>query len=158
MRLENYLCDGACWQAVAVMAYLRGHYILPDFVYNNEHHYYEATADICRFDNCREQGYVLMIRYYGYQKNYAFYEHRNSDRLCVVAFEKDTFYDVCHNDVMEAMKDKWDFTKSFSFGEIVECGSWIVKDIETFLAKCKEEREEKMREKEEEKLKRQEVK
>lgn len=132
MKLENYLNDGANWQAVGVMAYLRS-CCLKDRIEAVLEKYADKfiCVDVCigRYENCREQGYILSVKSWGEvfeQINYVFYEHRNSDELCVYRFSLNTINTPTLAEV--PMKDKWDTTKDFKCGEIVECGNWIVED------------------------------
>lgn len=110
-------------------------------IYDEKSNVYLATISVGRYENCREQGYVFSVKYRGYQKNYAVYEHRNSDSLCVIAFEEITINTPTLDMVTSRMKDKWDVTKSFSCGEIMECGNWIREDIREFVTKIKEQTE-----------------
>lgn len=121
MKITDYLNDGANWQAQAVLVYLKSQNI---------------DIDVTRYDNCREQGYIFFKRVSkgrkAYQKNVAVYEHRNSDALCIVVFDKVTFNDPLNSDVWENMEDKWDTTADFKCGEIVECGDNIIDIFKEF--------------------------
>ena len=123
MKFCGYYEDGANWQAQSVLAYLKSH--------GNE------NINVVRYCNCREQGYIVFCRKNVGKKiiqlNVAFYEHRNSDRMCVVVFDKVTLNDPINSDVWEFMEDKYDYTESFGFGEIVECGNYIVELIKDFF-------------------------
>jgi len=122
MKICYYLEDGANWQAQCVLAYLKGQ---------------DIDIDVTRYDNCREQGYIFFKKVWkgtkAYQKNVAVYEHRNSDALCIVVFDKVTANDPQNSDVWENMEDKWDTTNDFRCGEIVECGDTIIDIFKEFL-------------------------
>jgi len=139
-QIENYMHDGANWQAQAVLAYLRttkNNAI--DKTWIKENKCYDASVEVGRYENCREQGYIFSVRYKGEQRNYAVYEHRNSDQLCVVVFNGTTINTPTNDMVFEAMGDnKWNFTKALGFGEIVSCGDYIVEDIKEFINKVQE--------------------
>lgn len=126
MKISNYLEDGANWQAQSVLAYLKR--LIPS----------SFNIEVTRYDNCREQGYIFFCRKNVgrevYQKNVAVYEHRNSDALCIVVFDKVTFNDPINSDVWENMKDKYDTTESFSYGSIVECGNCIFDIFDEFIS------------------------
>ena len=92
-----------------------------------------AMLDVGRFENCREQGYIFSVRYKTSQMNYAVYEHRNSDNISVVRFECNTMNTPTNDMVFEHMADKYDTTKDFVYGNIVECGEWLVKDMNNFV-------------------------
>jgi hypothetical protein len=123
-RIENYMNDGANWQAQAVLAYMREHI--------SEIDYEDFTARVGRYENCREQGYVLSIRVETNERHYAVYQHRNSDSLIVLISNG-----MCMDtpDVNFMWKDKgenatkYDYDKGFPYGEIVKCGEWILDDI-----------------------------
>ena len=121
MKIEDYMNDGADWQAQAVLAYLKGNYANKDI-------------EVGRYENCREQGYIFTKRKNSKQMNVAVYEHRNSDMLCVVAFELLTMNTPKNFDVWENMKDKWDVTKSFDCGNIKECATYIEGVFEKFFS------------------------
>lgn len=133
--IENYMNDGANWQAQSVLAYLRvtkGNAI--DKTWNKEFHKYDASVEVGRYENCREQGYIFSVLYKGMQRNYCVYEHRNSDDLCVVVFDAVTINTPPNNMVFEAMGDsKWNYTKAFPCGQIMECGDYILDDIKKWI-------------------------
>lgn len=134
MRLENYLCDGANWQAVGVMAYLRSHAledVLNDYLKKWRDKLGDWYITIGRYENCREQGYIVSFNnvLLGEQFNYCFYEHRNTDYLCVVRFKGVSINTPTLDKVLEVMRDKYDYTTSFMCGNIMECGEWIINDV-----------------------------
>ena len=138
--INFYNNDGANWQAQAVLAYLRtyAHEFIEE-TYDNERGCYDATISVGRFENCREQGYIVSVRYKGQQRNYAFYEHRNFDTICVVKFDQQTNDTPTLEDVCDKMEDKYDYTISFKCGQILECGEWIGGDIKDFIIDIIEE-------------------
>lgn len=140
IQIENYMHDGANWQAQAVLAYLRvtkNNAI--NKTWNKEFCKYDASVEVGRYENCREQGYIFSILYKGEQRNYCVYEHRNSDDLCVVVFDAVTINTPTKDMVFEAMGDsKWNYTKAFGYGEIVSCGDYIIDDIKEFINKVQE--------------------
>ncbi|MBP5722077.1 MAG: hypothetical protein J6X18_00635 [Bacteroidales bacterium] len=134
VKVEDYLNDGANWQAQAVLAYLKSQYSYPlQGTWNNELRCYKADFYVGRYENCREQGYVFSVRYMGEQRNYAVYEHRNSDVLCVVVFDRLTINTPSLDDVIANMKNKYDTTKKFKCGEILSCGAYILEDAKNFI-------------------------
>jgi hypothetical protein len=140
VKIENYMHDGANWQAQAVLAYLRttkDNAI--DKTWNEKFHKYDAEVCVGRYENCREQGYIFSVCYKGEQRNYCVYEHRNSDQLCVVVFDAISNGTPSKELVWDAMNDnKWNFTKAFGYGEIVSCGDYIIDDIKEFINKVQE--------------------
>jgi hypothetical protein len=144
VQVNKYLDDGANWQAQAVLAYLRSMYSwVVNGTYNDELRFNEAEFMVGRYENCREQGYVLSLRYIGEQRNYAVYEHRNSDSLIVLVFDGITINTPYGEEVWGNMKDKYDYTKAFSCGQIVECGDYIIEDAQKFINELKEKAEKK---------------
>lgn len=135
INIDNYLNDGANWQAQSVLAYLRA--MKENAIYktwNGEYRRYEAMVNVGRYENCREQGYVFCVNYKHQQRNYCVYEHRNSDILCVVVFDGVTIDTPPKEMVFDAMNDnKWNYTKSFDYGQIVECGDYILNDMKDFI-------------------------
>ena len=139
VQVDKYLDDGANWQAQSVLAYLRSMYgWVVNKTYNKEGNYNEATFTVGRYENCREQGYVFSLRYKNKQRNYAVYEHRNSDNLVVVVFDRLTINTPSGEGVWGIMKDKYDYTKAFSCGQIVECGDYIIEDAQNFISTMKD--------------------
>ncbi len=136
IEVDKYMNDGANWQAQCVLAFVRANKELAiESSWNNEFHHYDAEILVGRYENCREQGYILSIRdKLGKTRHYAIYEHRNSDDLCVVVFDKQTINTPTLNDVCEAMGDnKYNYTKSFPCGLIEDCGNYIIYDMKEFL-------------------------
>ena len=143
--IKNYMNDGANWQAQAVLAYLRGNYYKAiESTFDNAFRDYRADVKVGRFENCREQGYVFMLNYdYTRIANYAVYEHRNSDKICVVINDKFTINTPVWEDMFGDRGSGYDIDIEFSYGEIRECGEWIIKDMKKKLAKFLEEKENK---------------
>ncbi len=134
IEIESYMYDGANWQAQCVLAYLRcmGIAKVEDLTWDKENRRSEGKLKVGRCENCREQGYVFTI-IYGVKQlaHFWVYEHRNSDNLCVVEFEGFFLNTPTINNI--PMKDKYDTTKDFSCGDIVNCGNWIIERIEYYL-------------------------
>ena len=132
VNINEYLNDGANWQAQAVLAYMQGNiFSLEKFVkYDNKVVY---KAKVGRYENCREQGYVFSIQVgYGNERHYAVYEHRSSDTRCVLSSDG-----LCMNtpNVEFMWKDrgenasKYDYNKGFDCGDIIKCGEWIIANM-----------------------------
>lgn len=83
--LFTYLDDGANYQAKAVVAYL-GRVEGIDESYDPTTNMFLANPKVARFENCREQGYVVYLRGADYiqQINLVVFEHRNSDSIVVI--------------------------------------------------------------------------
>jgi len=80
-------------QAAAVLAYVR--FSLGGGIegsWNGELKHYEAEPQVNEWYNGRERGYIVHMRSRdnNRQINVAFYEHRSSDMICVLAFEETT--------------------------------------------------------------------
>lgn len=87
--------DGAEPQAQAVLAYIRMRGSGIESSWNPATHRYDAEPFIGRWYNGREDGYVISLRLPGVdtrQINIAFFEHRNSDRICALIFYAITKY------------------------------------------------------------------
>ena len=144
VKIEHYNDDGANWQAQCVLAYLRSHYeIALEETYNSDRRDYDARLKVGRYENCREQGYVFSLCYEGNQRNYAVYEHRNSDNICVLISNQVTI-NTPSVDIMWADKGenatKYDYDKSFGYAEIFKCCNWIVHDMSQTISKWIEEK------------------
>lgn len=132
VSLENYLSDGANYQAQIVLLLLRNEYeCILDKTYKDG--FFRARINVGRFENCREQGYVFMISHNCYQKNYAVYEHRNSDNICVLINEMNTINTPTLDMMWEGKKDKYDVDKSFHYGQWEECARFIADDMKNFI-------------------------
>lgn len=133
-QIREYMNDGANWQAQAVLAYMRGNiFRLEDVVkytYKDKNLY--LNTRVGRYENCREQGYVFSIQVGNEERHYAVYEHRNSDQLIVLIANglnmNTPSVDFMWKDRGENAT-KYDYNKSFSWGEITECGEWIIEDM-----------------------------
>ena len=144
-KIDNYLNDGAGWQAKAVLAYLQG-----NIFRLTEDKYYkkEITVEVGRYENCREQGYVFTLRFWGedpetkklksFQRNYAVYQHRNSDQIIVLISNAFT---INTPGIDEMWSDKGEnprssqYDQGFAWNDIAGCGEWIIKDMDETLEK-----------------------
>lgn len=143
-NIENYLDDGANWQAQAVLAYVRSQQeFAMEQRYANDYTklaLWGSGLKVGRFENCREQGYVLSVLLMynetksgeSLQRNWAFFEHRNTDQI--VVFKSD-----CHTintptiEEIYGGRTKYDMDECFGYGKIVECGKYLVDEIRDFL-------------------------
>ena len=143
--IKNYMNDGANWQAQAVLAYLRGNYYkVIENTFDKEFCDYRANVKVGRFENCREQGYVFMMNYdFTRIANYAVYEHRNTDKICVVINDRFTTNTPTWEDMFSDRNSAYDIDIDFSYGEIRKCAEWIMEDMKKRLAKFLEEIENK---------------
>jgi hypothetical protein len=98
---------------------------------------YTADINVARWENCREQGYVISFcsKDYSRQVNIAFFEHRNSDNICAVRWEQRTTNSPTIDTAVfgaAVYKNKWDVSTSFSYNQMYELAEWIYKELETF--------------------------
>jgi hypothetical protein len=136
MKLDYYMKDGACWQARAVLAYLQAFGQIEES-WNKETKEYDAEIKVGRWENCREQGYVVMLVEPNYKKqlNIAFFEHRNSDNICAVKWiQSPTLNSVNLSTAKfgDVYKDKYDTSFSVSYSEITKMGDWILNELKEF--------------------------
>ena len=132
INVESYMNDGANWQAQAVLAYIR----------SQQFRVREATSkqliidpeiQVGRFENCREQGYVFRLRFgVNILKNYAVYEHRNSDELIVLESTNETLNTPSIEEMFNG-RGKYDYDHGFEYGDIVSCGDYIIEDMENLI-------------------------
>ena len=132
--LENYFDDGANYQAQGVLAFLKNHTI--EESWNTEKRKYDAEPRVSRWENCREQGYVIMMRSkdYSRQLNIAFFEHRNSDQICAVKWEQTTMNAPTIDNAKfgDVYKDKYDVSHTVGYGEVAKMADWIAKQLDEF--------------------------
>lgn len=122
--IKSYLNDGANWQAQCVLSYVRSHLDLPK----------SYNVEVGRYENCREQGYIFTLcKDYKQVLHLAVYEHRNMDSLIIKSFRGFFFNTPRAEDL--GMEDKWDYDKSFDYGNVLECGKEV---IDTFEYEIKE--------------------
>lgn len=60
----------------------------------------------------------------------------------VIIFDLLSINTPCGEDVWGNMEDKYDYTKAFSCGQIVECGDYIIEDAQNFIQSLKPKTEE----------------
>jgi hypothetical protein len=128
--------DGANYQAKAVLAYLSARDGI-ESSWSKENKRYEACPKVARWENCREQGYVVSLRSADYQKqiNIAFFEHRNSDEICAVVFDGVFLNSPNFDNIPEShpyYHSKWDVNKSLGFGKAHEMADFIFNELTTF--------------------------
>ena len=140
INVECYMNDGANWQAQAVLAYVRSmafrvrEAVSKPLITNPE-------IKVGRFENCREQGYVFRL-IIGCEiiRNYAVYEHRNSDKLIVLKSDRHTINTPSVDDMWDGRESKYDYDKDFSCGDIIDCGEYILEDMENLIREFVEKR------------------
>lgn len=136
--LNHYLVDGANKQARAVLCLLQGFDV--EESWSKEFKRYTAEPMIARWQNCREQGYVITMRTPGKTLNVAFFEHRNSDDICALRWvqtstnsptiETAQFGGACY-------AGKFDVSHRVGCGKIVEMAEWIEAQLTAFWSEQK---------------------
>lgn len=125
-KINEYLNDGANRQARAVLCFLDD---AIESSWNEERSDYDCHPDVGRWENCREQGYVVRLRSKkaGRQLNIAFFEHRNSDSICTIRWEQHSINSLTIDSAKfgNVYATKWDTSASFGYGEIIEAAKWI---------------------------------
>lgn len=132
--------DGANFQAQAVLAYVR--YLIGDGIdesWDDKLKHYRAEPKVARWENCREQGYIIYLRSKDYkdQINIAFFEHRNSDNICAVKWNQCSINSLTidNADFGGVYRDKWEVSEEFSYGQAFEMARWIVDELIEFWNK-----------------------
>lgn len=139
-HLENYLQDGANYQARATLMFLQRNANI-ESSWNNEYNCYDAEIKVARWENCREQGYIVSLCSKkfggGKQLNIAFFEHRNSDKICAVKWEQNSINTITINDADfgDAYNDKFDTSHSVGCGKAYQMAEWIRKQLIKFWDK-----------------------
>ena len=125
--------DGADAQARAVLAYLSYGDGIECSWSDGE---YKARPTVARWENCREQGYVVSLKSEdrNRQLNVAFFEHRNSDNICAVMWEQVTLNSptIDTAEFGNVYKDKHDVSKGVPYGEAEKLASWVLKQLADF--------------------------
>ena len=122
--LQDYLQDGADYQARAVLAVLQATCGEIEGSYCEETGKYLAIG---RWENFREQGYVAMLKVENKQLNIAFFEHRNSDSIHAIKWEQKTTGtpNIDTAQFGDVYKDKYDTSFYVKYGKFVEMAEWI---------------------------------
>lgn len=133
--LNNYMQDGANKQARAVLCLLQGMTI--EESWNKASSRYDAEIQVARWENCREQGYIVMLsRPHHKTLNIAFFEHRNSDSICAIKWHQNNFPNSPTIDTAdfggECYKDKWDVSHTVGCGRADEMAEWIEGELCSF--------------------------
>lgn len=133
-NLSSYNNDGANHQAKAVLSFLQNMTI--EDSWNKETKEYDADIKVARWENCREQGYVISLRSKNRSKqlNIAFFEHRNTDKICAVKWNQLTMNSPTIDTAVfgDIYKDKYDTSFDCGYGEILEMSEWIKNELEVF--------------------------
>ena len=133
--LNNYLQDGADYQARAVLAYL-SIYDGIEGSWDKEWGRYTAVPKVARWENCREQGYIISLRSYNYERqlNIIFFEHRNSDSICAVKWEQRSLNSLTIDNAEFGCiyKTKYDVSFSVGYGEVTKMSDWIWEQLTEF--------------------------
>lgn len=129
--------DNVNWQAHGVLAALRRFDGL-ECSWDSESSRYLAEPEVNAWFNGRERGYVVSLRSPDYRRKFhiAFYEHRNSDSICAVAFEKGGLINPpTINDIPKEhpfYESKWSYDFSVGCGEFIKMSDWIIDKLEEF--------------------------
>lgn len=129
--LENYLNDGAGYSARATLMFLQRYSNIEES-WNPEYKVYDARIMVARWENCREQGYVVSLRNKKHkQLNIAFFEHRNSDNICAVKWQQESINTLTINDAKfgDVYKDKYDVSHCVGYGKAYEMAKWIIDEL-----------------------------
>lgn len=126
MEITSYMQDGAGYQSRAVLCFLEGN--LHDEI---------GKTTVARWENCREQGYVLSLVHpkRADQLNIAFFQHRNSDEICAVEWKEVTM----NSPTIETAnfggvyKTKGDVSFCVPWGKIKEMADWITNRLTVFI-------------------------
>lgn len=137
-NLNDYQNDGANHQARAVLALLQGFDCIVESSWNDERKKYDAEPKVARWENCREQGYVISMRAKNHkQLNIAFFEHRNSDSICAVMWEQPTLNSptIDTAEFGDVYKDKYDLSHEVGWKKVDKMSNWIEKELNKFWKK-----------------------
>lgn len=133
-KLQNYFSDGANCNVQSVLCLLKhkiGNGI--EESWNDEYKTYEADIKVARWENGREQGYIVyLINKNNEQLNIAFFEHRNSDNLCAVKWIQNSINSLTIENAdfkNKVYRDKWDVSVSFNYNQAYELAEWLFNEL-----------------------------
>lgn len=140
-NLQDYMQDGAHYNARAVLMLIQGLFYIEES-WNDEYKEYDAKPKVARWENCREQGYVISLDVRPFKQgvqrlNIAFFEHRNSDSICAVAWEQDGINSI-NIDTMnheKYMNDKYAVDHSVSYNQAYDMAEWICEQFKEYWLK-----------------------
>ena len=134
-KLNEYLQDGACFASRAVLAYLTAGDGIEES-WNDKYKEYDAKPKVARWENCREQGYVVSMKSIDFEKqlNIAFFEHRNSDQICAVKWEQTNVNSITIDTAKfkNVYKDKWNVSFGVRYDKAYEMAKWIHEQLTLF--------------------------
>lgn len=135
MKMHKYMQDGANYQARAVLAFLQVNDGI-EASWNDKLMCYESNIDIARWENCREQGYIVSMRDKTHKKqlNIIFFEHRNGDSICAVKWKQMSMNSLTIDTAKfgNIYKDKYDTSYDVGHGEVFQMATWIWQQFEGF--------------------------
>jgi hypothetical protein len=119
-------------QSLAVLAILsQKEQSVVNPVWDNEFKKYKCTTKVWRFDNCREQGFILGYSngYFGGDKNlyFAVSEHRNTDAIVVYHWSGDRWGNQRAGQINEQIV--WENCKFFNYLDIKGAVDFILNEI-----------------------------
>jgi hypothetical protein len=124
----NYMAPNH--QAKAVLAYLEM-YDGVEPSWDQDAKFYQGV-NLAEWHNGRERGYVVMFTNpKREQLNIAFFEHRNSDRICALAWVQNTLNPPTIETAKfgDLYKDKYDVSHSANVGEAMAMADWIYEQL-----------------------------
>jgi len=123
--IQHYMQDGAGYQARAILPIITRHCNI-ESSWDDKYKYYRAEVKVGRWENCREQGYVVMLRNdNGDQLNIAFYEKAGSDVIKISKWFQNTTNTPTFHDAMSHNAE----TKCWEHGKFFEVAEWIVEEL-----------------------------
>lgn len=137
--LKNYLQDGANYQARAVLMILQRMSNIEES-WDDTYKKYDAEIKVARWENCREQGYVISLKDKNYkQLNIAFFEHRNSDSIHALKWVQSSINSLTieNAEFGDLYKDKYDTSYSVGYGEFDKMANWIIQQLTEHWVKYK---------------------
>jgi hypothetical protein len=141
--LRTYMADGANYQSRAVLAFLQRFSGIEES-WDDERRRYLAEPKVARWENCREQGYIIRLLSGNYKRqlNIAFFEHRNSDSICAVKWEQKSINSLTIDNAEfgDIYEDKYDISFNVDYGEILEMVEWIEEQLKDFWNETEKER------------------
>lgn len=134
-NLYTYMQDGACPAAKAVLAYLQYSDGIEES-WDDKYKTYKAKPKIARWENCREQGYIVFMRSDDHQQqiNIAFFEHRNIDNICAIIWKQKSLNSLTIDNAEfgNLYKTKYDTSFDVKYEEAFKMAKWITEQLIDF--------------------------
>ena len=136
---DHYFSDGANKSAQAVLC------LAQELVNTDYYHKTFRNIYLSRWENCRDQGYVITAQDPYNQHNrinlhIAWFEHRNSDKIHAIKWLQESMVNsvtIDNAEFEDIYEDKFDTSFAVNYNEQYQMAEWIAKEVEKQLTTWK---------------------